>query len=65
MISQYPANVGVHEICGIRDKTFFIYHETTYNHVIKESCVFVYGGSVPKAITLSSLVVMNHGKLVI
>ena len=41
---------------------FFIFHETTYNHVIKESYDFVQGDSSPWIIILSSLVVMSYVK---
>ena len=45
--SHYPVTFGVHRTCGIGDLTFFVCHEATYNHVIKESCDFVYGGPIP------------------
>ena len=60
VISHYPVKFGVHRTCEIGVRTFFICHETTYNHVIKESCNFVHIGPIPLAITLSSLVVMRH-----
>ena len=41
---------------------FFIFHETAYNHVIKESCDFVQGDSSPWIIILSILVVMSYVK---
>ena len=65
VISSYPVNLCVHRTCRIGVTTFFIWHETMYNHVIKELCNFVHGGPIPLAITLSSLVVMRHVKTVI
>ena len=47
LISQYPFKLFDHRTCGIGDITFFICHETAYNHVIKESCDFVCGGPMP------------------
>ena len=55
--SHYPVKFDVHRTCGIWEITFFICHETTYNHVLEESCDFVSGGPI-----LSSLVVMSHVK---
>ena len=47
VISHYPVKFDVHRTCGIGDITVFIAHETTYNHLIKESCGFLYGGPIP------------------
>ena len=47
VISHYPVKSLVHRTCGIRDLAFFICHKTTYNHVIKESCDFLHGASIP------------------
>ena len=46
IIIPYHVKVGVHKTCGIEDITFFIYHETTYDHVVKESYDFVSGDSI-------------------
>ena len=35
VMSHYPVKFDVNRTCGIRDITFFVCHETTYNHVIK------------------------------
>ena len=43
----------------IGDVTFFLYHKTIYDHVMKESCDFVRGCSISSAIKLSILVGMN------
>ena len=39
--------LGVHRICGVGGRTIFICYEARYNHVIKESGGFVYGGPIP------------------
>ena len=62
VISSSPVNLCVHRTCGIGVRMFFICHEATYNHVIKELCDFVHSGPIPSAITLSSLVVVKHVK---
>ena len=60
--SPYPVNLCAHITCGIGVRTIFLCHETTYNHVIKELCDFVYSCPIPLAIVLLSLVVMKHVK---
>ena len=47
VISHFPVKFTFHRTFEIGDITFFIYHETAYNHVIKESCYFVHGRSIP------------------
>ena len=44
VISCYPVQFDVRRTCGIGDIVFFTCHETTYNHVLTESCDFVHGG---------------------
>ena len=44
VISHYLVKFDVHRTCGIGDIAFFICHETTYNHVLTESCDFLHGG---------------------
>ena len=59
VISYLPNKFSVHKICGIGDITFFICHEPTYDHTVKESYDYVCDGPVSSAITLISLVAMN------
>ena len=40
----YQVKFDVRRTCGIGDTAFFTCHETTYNHVLTESCDFVHGG---------------------
>ena len=47
VIGQCPVEFGVRRTCGIGDIAFFICQKTTYNHLTKESCNFVYGGLIP------------------
>ena len=56
--SHHLVKFGVHRTFEIGDKTL-ICLETTYDHVIKESCEFVHGVPISQVITLSSLVVMR------
>ena len=58
-MSYHPVMFGVHEACGIEDKTFLIRHVNTHDYVIKGSCNFVSGGCLLQAITLSSLVAIE------
>ena len=46
VISHYPVKLDIHRTCGIGDIASFFCHETTYNHVPKESCNFVNGGLI-------------------
>ena len=47
VLSHYPVKLGVHRTCGIEVRTFFICHEISYNHVIKELFNFMDGGPIP------------------
>ena len=47
LIHFKPVKLGVHRTSGIEDIALSLCHETACNHVIRESCNFVYGIPVP------------------
>ena len=47
VLNHYSVKSGVHRTCGIGDIAFFIYHEITYSHVIKELFDFGHGDQIP------------------
>ena len=65
IISHQTVKFGVHRCANlvylwIGDITFFLYHETIYDHVMKELCDFVRRSSISSAINLSILVEISH-----
>ena len=42
-MSHYPVRFDVHMTCGIGEMIVFIFHETSYDHMMKEPCDFVRG----------------------
>lgn len=47
VMHHHPVKFSTDRTRAIANITFFICHDTTYDHVIKVSCDFVPGGQVP------------------